>query len=410
MDRFVSGRMKRILELDGLRAIAILLVLGCHYEGFAGRLGGLPEFGYIGVDIFFVLSGYLITTILLGLRSKPSPYKTFYSRRIIRIFPPYIGASLLIVLLAIAARHHFYARPRYFLRQIFFLQAYITGTTAVLKDLLLHPRWYITHLSSLMLRAHHLPVARQGLHPYIAAQPAIYWSLSIEEYFYLLWAPIVLRLSRKSILAIGVIVCCIEILLRWMVPIEAVYYTIFTRFDALLYGAFLALLLEHWRCSSVPAWATRALTSLFTACVLLISLCLWAIRPILRLEIRDSPLILVVAMPAFCIGVACLIGLLVLRANSTWWPARLLRIRPFQYIGTISYTMYLIHILMATIVLQFMTALHHPRAHPILQSIVATFMSIGLAHLSWHYMEKPLLRWKDRRFAAAPHPPEPVLS
>src|ERR1035438_8597101 len=84
--------MQRIKELDGLRAIAILLVLGCHYQGFAPLLYGLPEFGWFGVDIFFVLSGYLITTILLGLRDQPKPYQTFYSRRAIRIFPPYFAA------------------------------------------------------------------------------------------------------------------------------------------------------------------------------------------------------------------------------------------------------------------------------------------------------------------------------
>jgi surface polysaccharide O-acyltransferase-like enzyme len=65
--------MQRIKELDGLRAIAILLVLGAHYQGFASFLHGLPEFGWIGVDIFFVLSGYLITTNLLRLRGQPRP-------------------------------------------------------------------------------------------------------------------------------------------------------------------------------------------------------------------------------------------------------------------------------------------------------------------------------------------------
>ena len=88
-----SGRSERagtsrILELDGLRALAILFVLGCHYPGFANLAWHIPEFGWIGVDIFFALSGYLITTILLGLRNRVTPYRTFYSRRFIRILPP----------------------------------------------------------------------------------------------------------------------------------------------------------------------------------------------------------------------------------------------------------------------------------------------------------------------------------
>ena len=94
-----SGRSERantsrVLELDGLRALAILLVLGCHYPGFANRAGHLPEFGWIGVDVFFALSGYLITNILLGLRTRPTPYRTFYSRRFIRILPPYLVVTL----------------------------------------------------------------------------------------------------------------------------------------------------------------------------------------------------------------------------------------------------------------------------------------------------------------------------
>ncbi|HEX5284027.1 MAG TPA: acyltransferase family protein, partial [Bryocella sp.] len=89
--------MSRILELDGLRAIAILLVLGCHYPGFANRAKRLPEFGWVGVDIFFALSGYLITTILLGLRGRSAPYRTFYSRRAIRILPPYLAATFFLL-------------------------------------------------------------------------------------------------------------------------------------------------------------------------------------------------------------------------------------------------------------------------------------------------------------------------
>src|ERR1700743_2520087 len=90
----VRANVSRILELDGIRAIAILLVLGCHYAGFATQLGGFPMFGWVGVDIFFALSGYLITTILLGLRGRPAPYRTFYSRRAVRILPPYLAVSL----------------------------------------------------------------------------------------------------------------------------------------------------------------------------------------------------------------------------------------------------------------------------------------------------------------------------
>ena len=93
MPKAVNGnllkpKMRRIRELDGLRAIAIILVLGCHYEGFSQRAWRIPELGWIGVDLFFCLSGYLITSILLGMRGRRTPYKTFYARRLTRIVPP----------------------------------------------------------------------------------------------------------------------------------------------------------------------------------------------------------------------------------------------------------------------------------------------------------------------------------
>ena len=79
----------RIVELDGLRAIAVALVIGCHYPVVASSFWGLPELGWLGVEIFFVLSGYLITTILLRLRGREDAYEVFYARRARRIVPPY---------------------------------------------------------------------------------------------------------------------------------------------------------------------------------------------------------------------------------------------------------------------------------------------------------------------------------
>lgn len=399
--------MRRIAELDGLRAVAVLLVIPSHYTGLASLAAGLPEFGFIGVDIFFVLSGYLITSILLGLRTKPTPYKTFYSRRVIRIFPPYFATIFLIMLAALAGHHYFVLSGDFLVRQFLFLQAYIPGTCHFLAQLLRHP---LMHLPDIFLYAHHLPGSSHGLWPAINAAAIPFWSLSIEEYFYLLWAPVVLRCSRKWILAIGVAVCVVEILLRWLNANPSSYFNLFFRFDALLFGALLALLFELWRRTSVPDWASSFFFGLLSICVLLLGAVLWAVRPILDREIRFSPLVQVVGYPAFEIAVACLIALLILRANSDWWLARMFRTRPFQYIGTISYTMYLVHMFAGWIVQQLATVIHQEHNFVILQNIFALVLTIALARLSWHYMEKPLLRWKDRRFPNSPHPPEPVLN
>jgi peptidoglycan/LPS O-acetylase OafA/YrhL len=92
--------LSRIEELDGIRGLAILAVMACHYYPFTTLLFKSAEFGWVGVDIFFVLSGFLITSILLALKTRPHPYKVFYVRRILRIFPPYYAVTFLIFLIA----------------------------------------------------------------------------------------------------------------------------------------------------------------------------------------------------------------------------------------------------------------------------------------------------------------------
>jgi peptidoglycan/LPS O-acetylase OafA/YrhL len=95
----VSASMEKIKEIDGLRAIAILLVVAWHYLGVSDGPQSLPWrifiFGRIGVDLFFVLSGYLITSILLENRGSPRYFSAFYCRRAFRILPVY-GVMLAI--------------------------------------------------------------------------------------------------------------------------------------------------------------------------------------------------------------------------------------------------------------------------------------------------------------------------
>ena len=191
---------------------------------------------------------------------------------------------------------------------------------------------------------------------------------------------------------------------------EWVYYSLFFRFDALLFGAFLALLLEHWRRTSVPSWASQLFYALATVSFVTAGACLFTIRPFLGREIRNSPLILSIALPAFYVGIASLIGLLSLRSGGKWWCARILRTRVLQYLGTISYTMYLVHILAAVIILQLCRVLHRPETSPLIQAMLSLVLTVVLARLSWVYLEKPLLRWKDRRFPSTPRLPRPVAS
>ncbi len=399
-------RLTRVLELDGLRAIAILLVLSCHYPGFAVRLHGLTKFGWVGVDIFFALSGYLITTILLGLRGQPSPYRTFYSRRFVRILPPYLAVT--VFLFVVAIRQH-WQLWNFAASQILFLQAMPQISRDFAMSLLQHPKFHLTHLHPLLALAHTLPIGQAGTEMTCASAPMTYWSLSIEEYFYLLWAPIVLRCSRRTILSIALFICASEMLLRWMAGYIFAYFSLLCRFDALLVGALLAMLFEHWRRRATPSWSVRFLVALGALSAAGLAAVLFAIRPVLGHEIRVSVLFLVVGLSLFSVGIAALIGLLLQKAGGNWWFARLLRSRVLVFIGTISYTMYLVHVL-AGAAIQNLAAVAHWQAPPFTQAILATLLTILVSYASWHFMEKPLLRWKDRRFPNSPHPAEPRLS
>lgn len=393
--------MLRVRELDGLRAIAILFVLGCHYEGFVRISGGLSGFGWLGVDIFFALSGYLITTILLGLRNKKSPFTTFYSRRTIRIFPPYFACIFVILILGFITHNKRIFTPSFLFQQFFFLQAAGLRYVPFMVAWLRHPLHQIAALPNLLHNAHVLPSAPHGLEIAILSQSGIYWSLSIEEYFYLLWAPVVLWLPERAIVVLGCAICVIETLARWSWGGGVDGYTgIFFRFDALVYGAFLALLLKRWKHGSYPVQLGRTFIWLLRGSAFAIAIMLFALWPVVGREIRDSPLFLAFGLPAISIASSSVVGLLVVRAESNWWFCRLMRTAAMQFIGTISYTMYLVHILAALLIVKLVGWTGAGSSTPVLlvEAVASSILAIIIARLSWQYMEKPLLSWKDRRF------------
>jgi peptidoglycan/LPS O-acetylase OafA/YrhL len=236
--------MERIRELDGLRAIAILLVVAWHYLGTSGSpwLWRTFIFGRIGVDLFFVLSGYLITSILLTNREAPRYFSSFYGRRAFRILPIY---AVMVV--------------------IYLVGRTLGGSASILFDGSL-PWWsYVVGLQNVWMAVNQT---------YGASWLAGTWSLAIEEQFYLLF-PLVVWCVPSVILPrllLGLLVLCpIGRIMSCALGDGFGYYVLMPlRADILAVGALIAWLdMSHSvtsrtrRVARIVLWVTLGLFPLF---------------------------------------------------------------------------------------------------------------------------------------------------
>jgi peptidoglycan/LPS O-acetylase OafA/YrhL len=186
--------MRRIVELDGVRAVAILGVIGRHYFPLSTMLFKIPEFGWSGVELFFVLSGFLITSILLQLKNRPRAYEIFYVRRILRIFPPYYAVMAIVMLIALT-RHDDVKWSRIAVKAAF-LQSF-SNEGRILTHVALTVGGALP-IADPFTEAP-LPRAIDRLSsPNFINSLGPTWSLSVEEWFYILWAPLVLSATRRQ--------------------------------------------------------------------------------------------------------------------------------------------------------------------------------------------------------------------
>jgi len=202
--------------LDGLRGLASLLVVVYHNFGFINHYF---FFGWIGLDIFFVLSGFLITDILLTTIGHPHYLKNFYVRRMLRVFPLYYAALIVFLLLLprFSGMRPFFS---YYVENQAFLWVYLQNWLYVFEP----PPQFQTTLNHL-------------------------WSLAVEEQFYLLWPLLILLIKKPKylLLFIGALLVLV-IALRyqaWTSHLEKMsYYNLytFTRIDGICIGCMIAIL------------------------------------------------------------------------------------------------------------------------------------------------------------------------
>jgi peptidoglycan/LPS O-acetylase OafA/YrhL len=346
-ESFVQERemQRRIPQLDALRGVAILAVMIHNTSGRYPSLHLEPffRFGWMGVDLFFVLSGFLITGILLDTKESGSYFKNFYSRRCLRIWPLYY--SLLIFMFVIVPL----LRPS-------------EAHTVFEKS---SPWWaYPLFLQNFLIA---IPTSAAGA-------LAVTWSLAIEEQFYLIWPLVVRYFSSVQVRAISILVIFlsppIRIYLSW--HHVNLYTNVFCRLDGLMAGALLALVVRSK--NFVPSRFTKPIW---------IILCI--VAPLALLTDALSARWIAFSLTSLA---AASVVYLSLFSKQDWLQAAL-RNRFLVYTGTVSYGLYLLHKIPFDVAQTF-----HLERYPLLVLPVSLAAAFTLAALSWNLLEKPFLRLK----------------
>jgi peptidoglycan/LPS O-acetylase OafA/YrhL len=380
--------MNRIGELDGLRFLAILAVLLVHYRPPFRPALDVLSLGWSGVDLFFVISGFLITTILVSLRGTARPYRVFYGRRALRIFPPYYSVLLLLSLAVLLTHSPVTARVMFeawtFLLSLVGLPHQLHGALLVL----FHGASLSTGRAA--LDNHLFSSYGDGLF--------VFWSLSVEELFYLIWAPIVLNGSRRLILTIGLLAIAVCPLLRVLLHTTSFleFFSFVCRFDTLMIGSLLSLLFIAWRRGEIRrSTLSRGLNTMAVFSLLcLVPLCIHC-GLFRHMEMRSTLSFSAIGYTLLGVFFASIVGFCALHAGSAMWWATALRAKPLAYIGTISYTMYLIHIPVWVTLYNLLSVMDGSKAAPgLLLVLLSVVVTLALSALSWRFFEKPILQMK----------------
>lgn len=338
----------RIPAFDGLRGIAILAVLLYHsHDKVAGTWAEwLFKFGWAGVDLFFVLSGFLITGIILETRDRPHYYRNFYARRILRIWPMYF---LLLALF-------YFIVPFLFSGHVFMWQ----GVKAAPWLMLL---FFVQNLFHIELPG--------------ATGPT--WSLAIEEQFYLVWAPVARFLGMRTMLVTLACVLCASPGIRHYGGGHLTLTHTLVHLDGLSVGCTIAVAVRFFQWSvSTWRWLARGML-LAGASGIALMLHHGSAFTSTLLSAGFGGMLLAALLPA---------------ARSRYQQA--LKARWLRHLGETSYGLYLMHILVFTMLWSYFDK--YLDAHGLWGNVtvivVRLVACIAFASLLWKYFEQPILRLK----------------
>lgn len=355
-------------SLDGLRGVAIILVVVYHFLASVHAeftinqtVARWSELGWSGVDLFFVLSGFLITGILYDAKNTPRFFRNFYARRALRIFPLYYTALAIVIAMTPLLAH-----------------MKLLGTA--------NPGWISIYATNFVISAK--GVGSFGIMDH-------FWSLAVEEHFYFVWPAIVFFLSRGRLMVVAACACVIAPCLRYAawnggpeLPVGA-YMLTPMRMDSLAAGAFIALLVRGPK--GMGGLVKPAMIVAGTALTLFLAMVLMR-----HTKSSMDPWIGIFGLSFLWMFYG---ATLILALN--WTPLKALMSLPvLRWFGKYSYGMYVWHPII------FMMVFHNDVARAIrhgsgpLQMLATGAFALGLMFAitlaSWHLWEKQFLKLKGR--------------
>jgi peptidoglycan/LPS O-acetylase OafA/YrhL len=354
---------RRIAELDGIRAIAVMWVLMYHFiavsfesstwtgVGAFAKLISRP--GWMGVHLFFILSGFLITGILLDSKNSPGYFRNFYGKRVLRILPAYFFTIGLVAL--------FYPTKAYWLLSALFLSNFAPNFG-------------------------------------VAMDYPPFWTLAVEEHFYLAWPLLVHFTSRKQLTTLCIVGLFAGPILRaayFLNEVPMAYETWFST-ESLCYGALAAL--------AVRSWDRAQLTNLALSALGLAAL-IGCISAPFGIHTRTTFVGAVYQLPMIDLAATAFV-LTVLnnqgKASMAW-----LRQPWMQFVGLISFSLYLTHPLVGhswnLLQPSFIDGIPlepGSLSFALLRLVIVGAFSILVAYASYRFVELPALKLKDRLFSA----------